>query len=258
MKTPLKTALIAAASALLIGLGSAAPAQAASYGGNVGYVWQILGTPAEGLSDVTFSTQFHPDTAQKRGTYIAHQFSFKNVPSDRASVGYIGLQPQSPGADGPKLRAIFSSFVAGTRTTSPTCRDGADGGAGVSCALLIDADYTHRYTQTVQNIDGDLWAGTVQDETTGQQWDIGQWTVPEGSGYLRNWQGGFIENFSTENASTVQRVDVTVGAPTSAGRVGRWTNVHEYGAYQGQANFEWSAEGRGLHITRGWSTPVAG
>lgn len=48
-----------------------APASAQTFGGNVGFSWQIPGAPATGLTDISFRTKFNPETARVAGNYVA-------------------------------------------------------------------------------------------------------------------------------------------------------------------------------------------
>lgn len=224
-------------------------ASAQTFGGNVGFSWQIPGAPAAGLTDISFSTKFNPETARVAGNYVADQFNFMN----QKDVGYMGLQPRPDQGGKQRLHAAFSSFIAGTTSGDAQCSNGADGGAGVSCAVDFEANYLHGYTLTVARTGTDTWSGTVTDVVTGSRTHIGSYVLPANSGNLRASQSGFVENYNTKSCATVPRIDVSVGAPTtSSGLSGNSSKAHEYGDCLGQANYASSAEGNGLRIQRGW------
>lgn len=52
----------------------------------------------------------------------------------------MGLQPRPDKNGKQRLHAAFSSFIAGTTSKDTQCSDGADGGAGVSCATVPRVD----------------------------------------------------------------------------------------------------------------------
>lgn len=234
---------------IFIVLAGPSAATAQTFGGNVGFSWNINNAPKSGLTDITFTTKFNPDTAHTGGTYVADQFQFAGV----TGVGYIGLQPRSNKGDKTRLHAVFSSFISGTKSTDGQCSDGADGGPGVSCGATFTADYSHAFELTVTRTDTDTWTGTAKDTATGVTTHLGTYVLPAKSGNLRSSQVGFVENYNTKSCETVPRIDVSVGAPkTSSGLVGKSTQAHEYGACKGKANYSSSVEGKGLLIKRGW------
>jgi hypothetical protein len=95
----------------------------------VGLTWTMTNVPATGFEQITFPMTI-VEADHFSGYYFAQQFTFGN-----SSVGYTGLQPRPDSGGLPILHGVFSSFVAGTTSTDPNCRNGADGGAGVSCAF---------------------------------------------------------------------------------------------------------------------------
>lgn len=231
---------------------AAASASAQTFGGNVSVTWSIPGVPATGLPDVTFYETIGTDTAQREGTYFAQQFGFTKT----ADIGYTGLQPRAPLNGAPRLHGVFSSFISGTTSTDANCSDGADGGAGVSCAIDFAGAYGHRYALTVRRIAADTWSGTATDTVTGRSTHIGSYRLPSGSGDLAGGQAGFVEYYDAPAAcSELPPVHVVFGAPTSTaggGLNGQVNDPYEYGACLGQANYQAQLVGTGVEITRGW------
>jgi cell division septation protein DedD len=193
-----------------------------------------------------------PATLRASGTYFAEQYNFANAPQ----VGYTGLQPR-PDANGHRrLHGVFSSFNAGTTSTDPNCHNGADNGAGVSCAAEFDAVYGHTYAVTVARTGTDTWTGTATDTVTGAGTHIGTYTLPAGSGNLTGSEVGFVEYYlSSPSCARLPRIDVVFGAPTSTdagGLTGVSRAEHEYSDCIGQADYKATAVGNGVHVTRGW------
>ncbi|MFJ7962465.1 DUF3472 domain-containing protein [Streptomyces sp. NPDC096324] len=239
-----------AAGALLL---SAAQASAAAVsGGNVSITWQIPNAPASGLTDITFPMTVAPATAHRDGIYFAQQYSFQ-----RNVAGYTGLQPRPSIGGKERLHGVFSVFGPGASTRDPNCYGGADGGAGVSCAADFDGVYGHRYDLTVARTGTDTWTGTATDTVTNQSVHIGTYTVPQGSGNLQGWQGGFVEYYlGVPSCSAIPRSDAVFGAPTSTNAGGlRGTSRanYEYGSCVGQSNYHSEQVGDGTHVTRGYS-----
>jgi hypothetical protein len=235
---------VAVVGAALVG---STPAQAQTFGGNELLGWSIPEAPDTGLSEVTFPITVDTATAHRSGTYFAMQYDFTN----QSDVGYTGLQPR-PDVDGQeRLHGVFSSFIAGTTSLDPNCSDGADGGAGVSCAVDFDATYGHEYDVTVSRTGTDTWTGAVVDTETGQATHIGTYRLPTGSGSLVGGQSGFVEYYDVPSCAAQQRYDVTFGAPRSLGVVGTTTYDHEYGECAGQGHTAVTEDGDGVRITRG-------
>jgi len=245
---------VAIAALVTIGFGASASAQ--TFGGNVSVTWSIPGAPATGLSDVTFYETIGAETAQQAGTYFAQQFRFTNT----TDVGYTGLQPRAPLNGVPRLHGVFSSFISGTTSTDANCTDGADGGAGVSCAADFDGVYGHRYALTVKRIAADTWSGTATDTVTGKSTHIGSYRLPTGSGALYGGQVGFVEYYDAPaSCSELPPIHVTFDGPTSTasgGLTGRVSNPYEYGASLGQANYHAAVIGAGVDVARGWGAPA--
>ncbi|MGH1548816.1 RICIN domain-containing protein [Leifsonia poae] len=239
-------ATIAAAAALVVA--GAGPASAHVGGGNVAIDWSIPGAPAEGVPEIRFPMTVSPDAARVYGVYYAQQFVITNNPDG----GYTGLQPR-PDVDGvQRLRAVFSSFIAGSRSTDPNCSDGADGGAGVSCGVEFDAVYGHTYDLVVSKAADGSWIGTAVDTVDASEVHIGRWTVP-GDGLLTTTFRGFAEYYAgVISCGEAPRMDVIYGGPTAPGGLtGVSTSGGEYSDCVGQANFTATTVGNGVRITRG-------
>ncbi|CAI7609851.1 unnamed protein product [Penicillium pancosmium] len=194
----------------------------------VGISWKVSNTPSDGLKDISFPIAM-PNAAHKSGYYYAQQFSF----TGQSDVGYTGLQPREDKSSGSVVHAAFSSFVAGTTSSDPNCSDGADGGAGVSCAVDVSATYAHGYVLRVKNTQGTTWTGTMVDAVDGTETHIGSYTLPSGSGGIQGSQVGFVEyypwNSGTHTCDQLPKTDVTFGVPTSSGGTGELGAAYEYG-----------------------------
>lgn len=206
----------------------------------IGISWKFGEAPASGLNDVTFGFNV-ANAVHKRGYYYAQQFNFLNV----SSVGYTGVQPQDDVDGKSRIRGVFSSFQKGATSTHPNCSDGADGGAGVSCGVTITHDLTNTFNCVVENIGGTTWRGTLVDSVTGDSTVIGEYTLPDGAGGIRNGQVGFLENFLANGNKNWKCHDsvpteVSFYNPTSntsgagSGTVGK---PYEYGSCVGDQNF---------------------
>lgn len=244
------SALAGAASAMVL---VASPTASASVGGgNVAVSWSIPGTPSAGLTNITFPFTVNPATAHQSGTYFAQQFGFTGA----SDVGYTGLQPRPDSGGHERLHGVFSSFVAGSTTSDPNCSDGADGGAGVSCAAEFDGVYGHTYALTVVKSGSDTWTGTAKDTVTGVSTHIGTYTLPAGSGNLQGSQGGFVEYYAgIPSCAQMPRTDAVFGGPTTtdAGGLGGTARAdYEYSDCVGQSGYQAVDDGSGTHITRGF------
>ncbi|KAF8185246.1 hypothetical protein K438DRAFT_1973957 [Mycena galopus ATCC 62051] len=82
-----------------------------------------------GFEDITFPMTI-VEADHFSGYYFAKQFTFGN-----SSIGYTGRRPRPDSGGLSGLHGVFSSFIVGTTTTDPNCKNGADGGAGVSCGI---------------------------------------------------------------------------------------------------------------------------
>ncbi|MFD7923374.1 DUF3472 domain-containing protein [Streptomyces sp. NPDC059740] len=140
---------------------------------------------------------------------------------------YAGLQPKPAGSDGrSRLQAIFSSFNAEATTTDDHCSPGADGGAGVSCAVQFPYTKGTTYDLVLKraSVSGatQLMTGDVVNGSTGATVaHIGSFSLPSGSGRFRASDGGFIEPYLTDGCS--QQVTVTYGKPVGTEGGTDWT-----------------------------------
>ncbi|MFC9328627.1 discoidin domain-containing protein [Kitasatospora sp. NPDC057015] len=193
-------------------------------------------------------------TLRQAGTYFAQQFSFTNS----SSGAYAGLQPRADLNGHQRLHAAFSSFIANTTSTDSNCSNGADGGAGVSCASDFDGVYGHEYAIKVALTGTDAWTGTATDTVTGVANHIGTFKLPSGSGNLNGSHGGFVEYYrGSPSCDQLPKIDVVFGAPTTtdAGtHAGTAKANYEYNDCIGTADYTAITEGNGTHITRGWIT----
>ncbi|MFE2376919.1 hypothetical protein [Streptomyces sp. NPDC059398] len=136
---------------------------------------------------------------------------------------YAGFQPEPVDADGHHtLQAVFSSFNAEATTTDTHCTYGADGGAGVSCAVRFSYTPGTMYSLVLKRagVSGDtqLMSGDVVQTATGASVaHIGSFSLPSASGRFKSADQGFIEPYLT--AGCGQRTTVTYGKPvgTEAG-----------------------------------------
>lgn len=174
------------------------------------------------------------------GFYFAQQFNFVN----EDDVGYTGLQPRGDNGSSSVIHAVFSSFVAGATSDDDNCSDGADGGEGVSCAADIPAPYDGTYQLQITNTEGTTWTGTLVSES-GEEYHIGTYTIPEGSGGIASSQVGFVEYYPwnaepDHECSDLPYTSIVFGAPTTttegagAGSLGEG---YEGGDCVGQVNF---------------------
>lgn len=222
-----------------------------TYGGNVRYEWEIPDAPKSGMTSLSMPITIHKDSAHVKSSYVSTEYSF----TGQDNVGYMGLQPRADSAQGSaRMLAVFSSFVPGTTSTDENCRDGADGGAGLSCSFEFDAVPGRTYEVEVKKTGKDTWTGTAVDTVKGERIHIGTYTLPAGSGKLENSQTGFVENFSnpSKTCEGVQRIDVTIGRPHTGNIQGRADAPSEYGNCVDQANYSSSVKGGQVRITRGW------
>ncbi|KAF9386608.1 hypothetical protein CPB97_003546 [Podila verticillata] len=214
----------------------------------VGNDWKFSNAPADGLNDITFPFNM-AKAPHKSGFYFAQQFNFHNV----TDVGYTGLQPREDSRGKRVVHAAFSSFQAGTTTKHRNCSQGADGGAGVSCAVDIQGDYNHTYNLVVKNIRGTTWRGTLVDAVTRKSTIVGEWTLPAGAGKLVNGQGGFVEYYTwngqpSHTCDSLPFTEATFYSPTSTTRGasgGSNTDVYEYGDCVGKAGYSVTKVARG-------------
>ncbi|OAA59989.1 hypothetical protein ISF_06000 [Cordyceps fumosorosea ARSEF 2679] len=208
----------------------------------IGHSWSFSGSPSGGMKDVTFGFDVS-NAAHQVGYYFANQFNFQNVDD----VGYTGIQPQADSSSGQaSIRAVFSSFQNGTTSSHPNCSDGADGGAGVSCAVIINVDdFKGRFDCIIENIGDTKWRGTVRNAATGQSAVIGEYVQPEGAGGIQDNQVGFLEYFLANGDPDFQchdqfKTEVSYYFPTSetsGAGTGSIPKPYEYGSCVGDQGF---------------------
>ncbi|MEI7411890.1 hypothetical protein [Pectobacterium aroidearum] len=213
--------------------------------GNVSVSWgleELYGASPQTarLTNLTFRFNVYESTLHHDGTYFAQQFYFDNSESGE-NTGYLGLQPRQSKDGKNYLRAVFSSFISGTKTSDGNCSDGADGGDGVSCGIEFPAVYGHPYEITVFKVGNDTWKGEVQDMVTSEIIHIGSWSLPHHIGDLKPSGEGFAEyydfyqpgfpQFVVPNCSQLAKINVLYGPVTTTdfgGGIGSVTNAYEY------------------------------
>lgn len=171
-------------------------------------------TPVSTL-ELPMSVDAAPDAS---GIYFAYYTTLES-----GTRPYAGFQPKPVDADGHRsLQAVFSSFNAEATTTDSHCDYGADGGAGVSCAVRFPYTPGTMYSLVLKRaeVTGDtqLMTGDVVETATGASVaHIGSFGLPSGSGRFKAADQGFIEPYLT--AGCGQQVTVTYGKPvgTEAG-----------------------------------------
>lgn len=206
----------------------------------IGTDWKFTKSPTNGMKDVTFGFNV-ANAVHKRGYYYAQQFNFVNM----SDVGYTGVQPQDDVNGQSSIRGVFSSFQKGTTSKHPNCSDGADGGAGVSCGVVITHDFTNTFNCVVENIGGTTWRGSLVDSVTGASTVIGEYTLPAGAGGIKSSQTGFLEDFLANGNPNWQCRDsvpteVSYYNPTSntpGAGTGTAGKPYEYGSCVGDQNF---------------------
>lgn len=150
-----------------------------------------------------------PDAA---GLYFAYYTTLES-----GTRPYAGFQPKPVDSSGrSQLQAVFSSFNANATTTDSHCQYGADGGAGVSCAVRFPYTKGTMYSLVLKRAGDDgstqLMTGDVVNTSTGAQVaHIGGFRLPVASGRFRTSDGGFVEPYLT--AGCAQKVTVTYGKP---------------------------------------------
>ncbi|KAF9885564.1 hypothetical protein FE257_012770 [Aspergillus nanangensis] len=204
----------------------------------VGLEWKVSNVPSTGLTDITFPMSI-ANAPHKTGFYFAQQFAFEGV----SDIGYTGLQPRPDENGASIVHAVFSSFIAGSTSSDENCSDGADGGAGVSCAVEFPASYAPLYHLVVENTAGTTWTGTLVDTVTKNATHIGTYTLPDGTGGIKDYQLGFVEyypwNSGSHTCDELPYTNSSFGAPTSTveGTEGSLGKPYEYGDCDGKVDF---------------------
>ncbi|KAJ7310066.1 hypothetical protein DFH08DRAFT_757158 [Mycena albidolilacea] len=223
----------------------------------VGSSWSMTNVPSGGLTDITFPLTI-VEADHISGYYFAQQFAFVG----NSEVGYTGLQPRPDDAnDTPILHGVFSSFIAGAASTDPNCFPGADGGAGVSCSTEWNGVYGRTYDMEVRyDACAGLWVGTAIDTVTGERYHIGSYTLPEGTGGIKDGQAGFVEWYPwnvvepADHCAHLPYQQTIFGPPrtTNQGSVGSQSLAFEYGDCVGQVGFFTGPVDGGADTACGW------
>ncbi|MGV3345714.1 hypothetical protein ACGVWS_08180 [Enterobacteriaceae bacterium LUAb1] len=200
------------------------------------------------FTNLTFRFNVNNETMHNDGTYFAQQFHFENTGSEN-NTGYLGLQPRKNRHGQSYMKAIFSSFIAGSKTHDRNCHSGADGGPGVSCAVLFPATYGRTYEITIHQTAENTWSGEVRDQLSGEETHIGSWTLPDSFGKLLPSGEGFAEyyafykpnypQFVVPDCSQLAKINVFYGPVTTTdfgGGIGSITNSSEYNSEECQLN----------------------
>ncbi|KAF5125883.1 hypothetical protein E5D57_010575 [Metarhizium anisopliae] len=208
---------------------------------NIGVDWKFPNAPKTALKDLTFPINM-ANAKHEEGYFFAQQFKINGA----TRGAYTGLQPR-PDKNGQSIvRAVFSSFEAGTTTTHSNCRDKADGGPGVSCTLEIPGDYANTYDLTIEYVSGTTWRGNLTDTVTRKSDEIGIWTMPVKTGNIQAKSGGFVEYFPW-NRNLKQGPDCSKSVKTEAtfydpksktGGAGVLEKPYDYGHCKGKADFK--------------------
>lgn len=200
---PLRLATAAGAAALLI-LGAAGQSWASTP-----TVRWTTGAPTP-VTELTLPMSFEaaPDAS---GIYFAYYTTLES-----GTRPYAGFQPKPAVGGKPTLQAIFSSFNADATTTDANCTYGADGGAGVSCAVQFPYTKGTMYGIVLDRVSDDgstqLMNGEVVNTATGAHVaHIGSFRLPVASGRFKPSDQGFLEPYLSAGCS--QQVKVTYGHP---------------------------------------------
>ncbi|GAM87011.1 hypothetical protein ANO11243_050320 [Dothideomycetidae sp. 11243] len=206
----------------------------------VGIGWSLTGAPDAGVKNITFPMQM-PHTPHVSGYYYAQQYSFAGIDG----MGYTGLQPRPDNGTGPVIHAVFSSFTPGSTTSDPNCHSGADGGAGVSCAVEANIPYGDKYELLVENTKDTTWTGTLINRCKSIHIHIGSYTLPAGATGISNGQVGFMEYYPNNgndplSCDKLPYAAVAMGRPfvQTKGITGSLSQPWEYGDCIGEVNFK--------------------
>jgi len=217
--------------------------------GNISVSWELdklsgASPETSRLTNLTFRFNVNKETLHYDGTYFAQQFRFDNV-SSGINIGYLGLQPRQDNNGKEYLRAVFSSFISGTKTNDNNCIAGADGGDGASCGITFPATYGHSYAIKVYKTALHTWSGEVQDQMSKEVVHIGSWILPDSVGDLLSSAGGFAEyyafykpgysQFVVPECSQLAKINVFYGPVTTTdfdGGIGSISNVFEYNSQE--------------------------
>ncbi|KAK2766976.1 hypothetical protein FQN54_006293 [Arachnomyces sp. PD_36] len=217
--------------------------------------WKVADVPSSGLKDISFPMSI-ANAPHVAGFYFAQQFSFVG----QNGVGYTGLQPRKDSDSSSIIHAVFSSFIAGTTSDDDNCSDGADGGAGVSCAADIPATYDGTYQLKISNTEGTTWTGTLVHTDSGNESHIGTYTIPSGSGGITGSQIGFVEYYpwnspKPHKCSKLPYTSIVFGSPktsTEGAGEGSLGGAFEAGDCIGKVGFQTERTSDTVKITVGF------
>ncbi|KAI8062583.1 hypothetical protein BC940DRAFT_308589 [Gongronella butleri] len=224
----------------------------------IGNSWSFATVPAGGLTDVTFPLAM-PNAPHVAGFYFAQQYNFANN-----GLGYTGLQPRSDRNGKSIVHGVFSSFVKGSTTDDANCHSGADGGAGVSCAVEIEATYNTVYNLVVKSVGNNKWTGTLVDTKSQNKTHIGSYTLPA-AGNIEKSQVGFVEYYPWNAMPSHACTDLpwtqaffgnptTTTAGASKGTVGK---PYIYGdCTTSAANFTFTTDTSGFTASCGYANKI--
>ncbi|TQV90787.1 hypothetical protein IF1G_10530 [Cordyceps javanica] len=181
----------------------------------VSFHWEATDAPDSGLEDITFPMSMHK-APHETGYYFEQAIAFEDIPQemDRDLVVYTGLQPRKDENGKSSVHAVFSSFFPGTTTTNNNCRDTANNGPGVSCAIDVQSSYDDEYHLHVKHVNQSTYIGTLIDHKSAQSWPMGSFVLPNGVGRMKG-ATGFVElhNESDYDCSEYPYTAVTFGTP---------------------------------------------
>lgn len=169
---------------IITALAMAAPLALAGHG-PAPVSWFTVPKQGDGFESVSSKFFIDPSSTWTTGYYAATSWNFNGH-----DIQYFGLQPRSDGDGKTTGHLAYSVFGPGSAIGDPErCSGGADGGAGVSCALDIDFQAGRWYTieSTVVQHDAKLgrrWNGTFIDDATGERTYIASFWTNESYGKL--------------------------------------------------------------------------
>ncbi|OAA33850.1 hypothetical protein BBO_09452 [Beauveria brongniartii RCEF 3172] len=231
-----------------------------------GVRWEFDKVPGDGLKDITFGFNMANSTP-KAGLYYAQEFSFGGIPKPTdpkawPALAYTAVQPRPVKNGQPIVRAAFSSFIAGTSTTSSTCRGGADGRSDrVSCSVEFPGNYSHTYNIAVENTGGTTWRGTIVDAETADSHVVGEWTLPASAKGINRNHIGFVEYYPWNGkqphvCKNLPRAAVTFYDPTSktsGAGTGKISKVYQSGDCVNKEDYFASKVSKGVYIEAGFT-----
>ncbi|PHH81958.1 hypothetical protein CDD82_7445 [Ophiocordyceps australis] len=218
--------------------------------------WSVSNAPKDGLNDIAFSFNM-ANAPHSEGYYFAQQFGFIN----QEHGAYCGLQPRPDRNGQAVFAAIFSSFIQASSTQHENCRSGADNGPGVSCYLEMDGEYRDTYEISVEQLEDDMWRGTITDTETRNETVIGEWSLPKGSGKIKASFAGFVEYYpwnregSDRECDKLPKSEAFFGQPTTTtpGAAGSIADIHDYGPCKGKIGFVSEPSQEGTTIKTGFT-----